>query len=431
MQHGRHWWFHLMQRMPKPWMLVHSQPIQQPQPDPGPVRDWEAHWKAQGQPWRRESEIDVERQQFLRQQLDSEIEKIAPFDGISLGRADLEWLGRRHQEKSVGKEIQPYKLTLQSSILSAVDCGHLPLEGVDFRGAQLEGADFYRAQLKGASFGGAVLEGAGFQSAQLEGADFRGAKLEGADFYGAQLEGADFRGATISNAIFEVATFVTNQGVGLTVADVTGWDERSLPIREWLQVKWLGDEAIAKVHRNEEGKRKDVTTHFEDYFAATRAYRQISIALDGMGRKEEAEKFAYRGQVMQRKMLWWSIWQEERTFWQRLTNGRAWLFSGLLTLLSGYGYRFGRSFSWYVGVLVLFALLYLHISQGVPPHSTIPNHLSWFDACILSISDMVGRGFFRQFCGVESSCQKIYQEVSLHLYLRTSVSSICNLCWSA
>jgi hypothetical protein len=65
-------------------------------------------------------------------------------------------------------------------------------------------------------------------------------------------------------------------------------------------------------------------------------------------------------------------------------------------VLSGYGYRFGRSFSWYVGVLLVFAWLYLHISQGIPPHSSIPDHLSWFDACILSVSDMVGRGFFRQ-----------------------------------
>lgn len=99
---------------------------------------------------------------------------------------------------------------------------------------------------------------------------------------------------------------------------------------------------------------------------------------------------------MQRTMFWWRIWQENRTFWQRLGDGRACLFSWLLALLSGYGYRFSRSLGWYLGILALFAFLYWHISQSVLPHSTIPDHLSWFDACILSISDMVGRGFFRQ-----------------------------------
>ena len=38
----------------------------------------------------------------------------------------------------------------------------------------------------------------------------------------------------------------------------------------------------------------------------------------------------------------------------------------------------------------MFALLYLHISQGTP------HPLEWLDALILSVSDMVGRGFFRQ-----------------------------------
>jgi hypothetical protein len=173
------------------------------------------------------------------------------------------------------------------------------------------------------------------------------------------------------------------------VADVTGWDERSLPLREWSAVKLLGDEAIAKERRDSQGKVKDATIRFSDYFAATRAYQKVATAVEGMGRKEEAEKFAFRAQVMQRKMHWWSIWQ-------RLDDLRMWVFSGLLALLSGYGYRFERSLLWYLGILLAFAWLYVHLSQNVPPHSSIPDHLSWFDACILSISDMVGRGFFRQ-----------------------------------
>ncbi len=251
-----------------------------------------------------------------------DIDKTAPLDGIALERADLEWLVRRHQEKSVGEGEQPRRLNLQSALLSAVDGRYLPLEGANFSGvqlenanfsgAQLEGAIFIAAQLEGADFGSAQLEGAIFVGAQLEGANFVRAQLEGAKFIAAQLEGADFRLATISKATFGDATMITTQGIGPIVADVAGWDEHSLPINEWSRVKQLGDEAEAKKKRNEDGKPRDATTRFRDYFAATRAYRQVATALDGMGRKEEAEKFAYRGQVMQRKMFWWSIWQKKR-----------------------------------------------------------------------------------------------------------------------
>jgi uncharacterized protein YjbI with pentapeptide repeats len=364
--------------------------------DPESVQDWKAHWEAQEQPWRREPEIDLKRQQFLRQQLDSETDEIAPFDGISLERADLEWLVKRYKEKIISNIEQKQGLNLQYANLDTVDLTYLPLEEANFTNANLVDVDFTSANLKGTYFWSANLTDAVFTSANLESAKFWSVNLAGTDFRDANLAGANFRFTRITNVSFKDATIVTIQGVGLTVADVSGWDEKSLSTREWSQVKLLGDETIAKKRKNEERKCKDATIHFDDYFAATRAYRQVSTALDGMGRKEEAETFAYRGQVMQRKMLWWSIWQKKRTFRQRLADGRAWLFSWLLALLSGYGYRFGRSFSWYVGVLLTFAWLYLHISQNVPPHSTIPDHLSWFDACILSISDMVGRGFFRQ-----------------------------------
>ncbi len=81
---------------------------------------------------------------------------------------------------------------------------------------------------------------------------------------------------------------------------------------------------------------------------------------------------------------------------QGITTLGSYLFSCLVALLTGYGYRFGRSLLSYTCVLVVFAFLYLHLSQGVPPHSSVPDHLSWLDAVTLSISDMVGRGFFRQ-----------------------------------
>ena len=78
-----------------------------------------------------------------------------------------------------------------------------------------------------------------------------------------------------------------------------------------------------KKRRDYRGNVKNATTRFEDYFAATCAYRQVATAIEGMGRKEEAETFAFRAQVMQRKMLWWGTWRDKRAFWQRLSDFRA------------------------------------------------------------------------------------------------------------
>lgn len=54
---------------------------------------WKAYWEAQGQPWRTEPEIDVERQKYLneRRAIIPDIKKgIYPFKNIKLTRADME-----------------------------------------------------------------------------------------------------------------------------------------------------------------------------------------------------------------------------------------------------------------------------------------------------------------------------------------------------
>src|SRR5881227_2348314 len=56
---------------------------------------WKAYWKEQGQLWRTEPEIDVERQKYLaaRRNIQPNIEQgIYPFKDIKLSRADVEWL---------------------------------------------------------------------------------------------------------------------------------------------------------------------------------------------------------------------------------------------------------------------------------------------------------------------------------------------------
>jgi hypothetical protein len=61
---------------------------------------WKVYWKAQGQPWRTEPEIDNERQKYLaeRHRITPNIEQgIYPFKDIRLSRADVEWLLATHE----------------------------------------------------------------------------------------------------------------------------------------------------------------------------------------------------------------------------------------------------------------------------------------------------------------------------------------------
>ena len=103
-----------------------------------------------------------------------------------------------------------------------------------------------------------------------------------------------------------------------------------------------------------------------------RAYRQLSVVLRNQGLNEDAARFTYRSQIMQRKVLWYQ---------RKLVQ---YLFSLFLDLLAGYGYKPGRSFLAYAFVIGIFAALYFHLSA----------HLAWNEAIVISMTAFHGRGFF-------------------------------------
>jgi hypothetical protein len=78
------------------------------------------------------------------------------------------------------------------------------------------------------------------------------------------------------------------------------------------------------------------TTRAEEYAAAARAYRLLMVTLQGEGLGEVAARYSYRAQIMQRK----------RRFYERRWG--AYLGSGFLALLTGYGYRLWRILAAYV-----------------------------------------------------------------------------------
>jgi hypothetical protein len=169
------------------------------------------------------------------------------------------------------------------------------------------------------------------------------------------------------------------------------WDGVNLAVIKWTKVKILGDEHIARQERDSEGNIKKEHTRFFEHEEAVRANRQLAVALQGQGLNEEAARFAYHAQVLQKNVLWYQMTaidpmtQQRVPLKQRMQALVAWLFSWFLFLLAGYGYRAGRSILWYLATIVAFALIY-HVF----------GHLSLWppDAFVYSLTSFHGRGFF-------------------------------------
>src|SRR5713101_5089056 len=360
---------------------------------------WLAYWQEQNQLWRTEPEISPARQAELekRRALVPDVEKgIYPFKGIKLDRADVEWLLATHRGGPVkwsderkreregldvrGADLQHADLhglpltrlrgglpfhkwldvteeqrRLAAVLMRGANLWKAQLEGADLSEAQLEGADLSGAQLKGADLSRAQLKGADLSEAQLEGASFIGAQLEGADLTHAQLERADLSGAQLKRAILRNVILGDQQRIGPRLADLQ-WGETNLAVVDWSQVAALGDEHQARQKKTPGGKKKGQAERVSEYQAAVRANRQLAVALQAQGLHEEAARFAYRAQRLQRIVL------------RRQRKVVAYLFSGVLDLLAGYGYRPGRSVIAYLVIIVGFMGLYLLNAHFVTPH---------------------------------------------------------------
>ncbi len=147
----------------------------------------------------------------------------------------------------------------------------------------------------------------------------------------------------------------------------------------WEQIKILGDEYEA-LQEKRDGKVKHKDLQLKEYESAVRANRQLAVALQAQGLNEDAARFAYRAQVLQRGVLW------------RQHKIGKYLFSGFLDLLAGYGYRPLRSLIFYLLVIMGFSVGYYAVTHIL--HAQ-PYPLAWYEALILSVSSFHGRGFFQ------------------------------------
>ena len=379
----------------------HRVPLQPVRPTTDDRTAWGAYWQGQNQPWRTEPEISLERQAKLERcrALVPDIEKsIYPFKGMKLDRADVEWLLATHDggpvkwsdEKERGRE----GLDVRGADMQQADLHQLPLtrlrggltlheyleateeqrssavvlmRGLNLIEAQLEGANLSGAQLKGVNLSGAQLEGVNLSGAQLGGASLFRAQLGGADLSEAQLKGADLRNVILGD----------KQRIGPRLADLQ-WGDTNLAVVDWSQVAVLGDEREARQKRTPAGEKKVKAEQLSGYQTAVRANRQLAVALQTQGLHEEAARFAYRAQRLQRIVL------------RRQRKLVAYLFSGILDLIAGYGYRPKRSVIAYLVIILGFTGLYLLNAHFVA------SHLRWDEALVLSVSSFHGRGFFSQ-----------------------------------
>src|SRR5581483_1974626 len=304
-------------------------------------RAWKAYWRAQGQHWRLEPEIDAERQKYLnerRHKVFSAGERSYPFIDVSLSRADIEWLlathgnGRGPVDSTDPGQSMRTGLDLYGADLREVDLRGLPLahsflskahlEGAKLYNAHLENTDFNEAHLERASLDNAYLERASLcrahleearlNSARLGGAVLLEAHLEGAVLHGVHLEGAKLmnahlEGAYLNQSFLDVETDLTNINLfnqemgGAILADVHWGNVDLTVVDNWSTLSMLGDERLARREVNN-GTPQSKTMVIGFYNRAARAYHQLSVVLKNQGLNDEANHFAYRAHLMQRKV---------------------------------------------------------------------------------------------------------------------------------
>ena len=247
----------------------------------------------------------------------------------------------------------------------------------------LEKANLSFTHLEGAILALAHLEGANLYEAHLEGADLHRTHLEGTYLYKTHLGGTSLRNAFFdNNSVFQYVLFKDEWFGSVLLAD-THWGGMNLSLVNWRQIEILGDEYEARRPKRLDGKTKDRDNWIRDYRRAVRGYRQLATILLEQGLNEDAARFSYRAQLLQRRVQWFQMFQRGIKLRQRIQILRGWLFSWFLFLLAGYGYRLGRSFLAYLLVISLFMALYRFIDP----------HLVWSEAFVVSMTAFHGRGF--------------------------------------
>ncbi len=303
----------------------------------------------------------------------------AHLENSDLFGAQLEGaqLHRTHLKYADLRKAYLKKAFIRGAHLEGADLSLACLEEANLIGACLEEASLDGANLAGANLWGARLDKVSLLGANLEKAKLANTSLKGAHLFGACLKEVDISGAQFEDANMQDVVLVNERRVGPYVADAQ-WSNVNLSVMGWSQVKMLGDEYEAR-QKTQYGRRKDVSTCLNEFGKAVRANRQLAVVLESQGLNEDSARFAYRAQVLQRKVLW-----KQRRFGK-------WFFSMMLALLAGYGYRMWRTIVAYLLIVLLCAGAYFVLGIFYEPR------LSFLDAVLISITAFHGRVFSEPF----------------------------------
>jgi uncharacterized protein YjbI with pentapeptide repeats len=353
----------------------------------------------------------------------------AHLDGAMLFRANLEgaFLGESHLKGASLREAHLMRAILREADLNQADVGGANLAQADLREALLERVDLRGTYLEGADLRGAYLRDADLSNAHLQGATLEGAHLEGANFESTQLQGADLKGVYFDEATRLAGAILYDRDHGsVSLADVH-WGALNLAVVNWAQLRMLGDERKARRMKTNGGTLKSPARRLEEYQTAVRANHQLATVMRAQGLSEQADRFIYRAQVLQCRMLvhqatsplgplparrmrrrhklWYMrfltllglllVWPPASLYRMHLVRRLRILgaasFALFLDVLAGYGYRPVRTLGWYAVVILGFAVRYYLLGT----HLALPlKPLSPVAALVMSVSSFHGRGFF-------------------------------------
>src|SRR5258708_2497081 len=353
---------------------------------------WSAYWRAKNQPWRTEPEIDTKRQEELAQRraiLPDVKQGTYPFRNMKLSRADVEWLLATHKNGRgpidwSGRGLRDCQgLDMRGADLSHVNLSRLPLTGTygaldweEWLSATAEQREAAVIHLEEANLGFSHLERSILRGAHLEKAILYGAHLEGAYLYTTHLEGANLKRTFFDGSTQLGKIVLASEKFGAaSLADVH-WGDVNLTEVNWELLKETGEEQKVHWQRKQDGTTINSERQLNEYHRAVRTNRQLTYVLQGQGLNDDAARFAYRAQLLQRMAL-----RQQRKFGQ-------YLFSLFLDLLTGYVYKPSRSFLAYLIVIVAFATTYYGLGQIVVPS------LSPVGSVVFSMTSFHGRGFF-------------------------------------
>lgn len=282
---------------------------------------------------------------------------------------------------------------LEEAWLSEIDCSYSILRSCNLRKAFVFHSNFVHANLDGALLSGSTLYGVQLSNASLRSVNFDDASLQYADlseadlfggrFLGCDLSHANLTGAYLCEARFDVNTNLSDVkfDVRTCLADIR-WGGAPLTRVNWSFILQLGDETHTR--RSDEQSRYQAgwTSVVTDSATAARAYSQLAVALRSQGLNDYADNYVYRAQLMQREVLRWH------------KKWGAYLFSLLLFLISGYGYRLWRIVATYAAVVLGFSCIYWAL--GVHSFTHESGIQTLWDSFLVSLTAIHGRTTFEQ-----------------------------------